>query len=118
MSRYICTFQSKALLTPTTVQVILPYPTFDPGADVPVEQVYRIEHKFKTLTMLHGAFGSADMWLNLFNIEYFAEKYGLAVVLPSVGNSFYADLQHGPAYWTYITEELPCYLRSVSPSRG
>jgi putative tributyrin esterase len=115
MSRFACSFQSKALLGPTTVQVILPYPSFDPQTDASFEELYRGGMQFKTHTLFHGAFSDADMWLHLFNIEYYAEKYHLAVVMPSVGNSFYADLQHGPAYWTYVSEELPRYLRSVFP---
>jgi S-formylglutathione hydrolase FrmB len=35
--------------------------------------------------------------------------------MPSVGNSFYADLMHGPAYWTFVSEELPRFVRSVFP---
>lgn len=78
-------------------------------------QMYRIDRKFKTLYLFHGAFSDATMWLNFFNIEHYAEKYQIAVVIPSIGNSFYADLLHGPAYWTYINEELPSFLHSIFP---
>ena len=115
MSRFECSFRSKALLTPSTVQIILPYPSFDPQTNATFEDIYQGGMKFKTLYLFHGAFSDANMWLNLFNIEHYAEVHQIAVVMPSVGNSFYADLQHGPAYWTYLSEELPLYVRSIFP---
>ncbi len=115
MSRFECSFQSKALLSPATVQVILPYPLLEDQIKTPLDDLYKIDAKFKTLYLFHGAFSNADMWLHLFNIEYYAEKHRLAVVMPSVANSFIADLQHGPAYWTFVSEELPRYIRSVFP---
>ena len=33
--------------------------------------------------------------------------------MPSAGRSFYTDQPNGQKYFTYITEELPRYLREV-----
>ncbi len=115
MSRFECSYQSKALLSPSTVQVILPYPSTTDQASIPLEELYRLDAKFKTMYLFHGAFSDGSMWLNLFNVEYYSEKYRLAMVMPSVGNSFYANLLHGPAYWTFVSEELPRYLQAVFP---
>jgi putative tributyrin esterase len=115
MSRFQCHFQSKALLTPTTVTVILPFPVFEIESDEVLDDIYKPGKKYKTLFLLHGAFADCDSWLYYTNIESYADQRGLALVLPSVGNSFYADLMHGPAYWTFVSEELPRFVRSVFP---
>jgi S-formylglutathione hydrolase FrmB len=37
---------------------------------------------------------------------------GLAVVMPQVHRSFYADQYYGGRYWTFLTEELPALVAS------
>jgi putative tributyrin esterase len=52
--------------------------------------------------------------------ESMAALYGLVVVMPSAGRSFYADQPNGQKYFTYLVEELPHYLKDVfglSPRR-
>jgi S-formylglutathione hydrolase FrmB len=49
-----------------------------------------------------------------------AALYGLVVIMPSAGRSFYTDQPNGQNYFTYLTEELPHYLKNVfglSPHR-
>lgn len=60
----------------------------------------------KTLYLLHGAWGGFDGWQRCSNIEMYAAQYGLAVVMPGVENSFYCDMAHGYAYFSYIVDEL------------
>ena len=116
MSRFQCSFQSKALLTPTTINVILPFPVFNVlSSDESLDDIYKPGSKFKTLYLLHGAFADSNSWSLYTGVEEYAEQHGIAVVMPSVGNSFYADLLHGSAYWTYVSEELPRFVRSVFP---
>jgi putative tributyrin esterase len=116
MSRFQCSYQSKALLVPTTITVTLPFPSFDPvTSNESLEEIYGSREKFKTLYLLHGAFADADSWSLYTRVEQYADEHGLAVVMPSVGNSFYADLLHGPGYWTFVSEELPRFVRSVFP---
>ena len=40
-------------------------------------------------------------------IETYAAHYGLVVVMPSFGRSFYLDQPNGQHYFTYLVEELP-----------
>jgi putative tributyrin esterase len=116
MSRFQCSFQSKALHIPTTINVILPFPVFDPiSLNESLDEIYGSRNKFKTLYLFHGAFADFSSWSLYSRVEEYADRHGLAVVMPSVGNSFYADLLHGPAYWTFISEELPRFVRSVFP---
>jgi putative tributyrin esterase len=116
MSRFQCSFQSKALLTPTTITVTLPFPVFDPiSKDESFDNIYGSGKKFKTLHLFHGAFADSSSWSLYSRVEEYADRHGLAVVMPNLGNSFHADLVHGPAYWTFVSEELPRFVRSVFP---
>jgi putative tributyrin esterase len=95
---------------PETVQVNLPLNILlpDPGSmkGVPVA-------KRKVLYLLHGLSDDASAWQRYTSIETIAAAYGLVVVMPSVGRSFYTDLPNGQKYFTYLTEELPRYLKEV-----
>ena len=52
------------------------------------------------------------MWMRRSNIERYADKYNLAVVMPEVGRSWYTDTCNGEKYFTFVTEELPAVCRS------
>ena len=92
MSRFQCSYQSKALHVPTTITVTLPFPSFDPlTSNESIEDIYESGEKFKTLYLLHGAFADSDSWSLYSRVEQYADEHGFAVVMPSVGNSFYAD---------------------------
>lgn len=86
------------------LNIILP----DPGriADVPVA-------KRKVLYLLHGLGDDASAWQRYTCIETLASAYGLVVVMPSGGRSFYTDQPNGQKYFSYLTEELPHYLEDV-----
>lgn len=103
--------------TPETVKVsqaldiILP----DPGTmnGVPVRDR-------KVLYLLHGLSDDGSAWQRYSTVETLARMYGLVVVMPSVGRSFYIDMPNGQQYFTYLMEELPHYLSDVfhlTPSR-
>jgi putative tributyrin esterase len=50
-----------------------------------------------------------------------AAPLGLAVVMPQVHRSFYADEAVGGRYWTFLSEELPSLVASflsVSAARS
>ena len=75
---------------------------------------------FPVLYLLHGLSDDASAWQRFTAIETLAAAYGLVVVMPSVGRSFYSDQPNGQKYFTYLTEELPQYLEDVfclEPSR-
>ena len=95
---------------PQTVKVNIPLSVIlpDPGAmgDIPVRSR-------KVLYLLHGISGDAGAWHRYTIVETLAAAYGLVVVMPSVGRSFYTDLPNGQLYFTYLTEELPKYLKDV-----
>lgn len=76
--------------------------------------------KRKVLYLLHGLSDDASAWHRYSNIELLANQYGLVVVMPSIGRSFYTDQPNGQNYFTYLMDELPQYLSDVfalKPSR-
>ncbi len=68
---------------------------------------------FDILFLLHGRSDDGSAWQRYTNIETLAHKHELVVVMPSVGRSFYTDMDNGQAFFTYLTEELPEYLRKT-----
>lgn len=67
----------------------------------------------KVLYLLHGLSDDASAWQRYTTIETLADDYGLVVVMPSAGRSFYIDQPNGQNYFSYLMEELPQYLSDV-----
>ena len=59
------------------------------------------------LYLLHGLSDDHSAWMRYTSIERYAAERGIAVVMPAVGRSFYADERLGHPYWTFVSEELP-----------
>lgn len=62
------------------------------------------------LYLLHGLSDDCTIWERRTSIERYASAAGLAVVMPEVRRSFYADEAVGEAYWTFVSEELPALV--------
>lgn len=109
-------FSSKALKQNTSITVILPEKKGEIGT------VGADTEKYKTLYLLHGLSGDHMSWMRQTAIERYASKCGIAVVMPEVGRSWYADTPYGVNYFTYITQELPeicqSYFRGMSSERA
>jgi S-formylglutathione hydrolase FrmB len=102
---------------PETVKVNLPLYIIlpDPGkmGDVPIA-------RRKVLYLLHGLSDDGSAWQRFTAIESIAALYGLVVIMPSAGRSFYTNQPNGQHYFSYLIDELPRYLNDVfglSPSR-
>ena len=67
----------------------------------------------KVLYLLHGLSDDGSAWSRYTNVEILAAKYNLVIVMPSVNRSFYIDQRNGQKYFTYLTEELPQYLKDI-----
>ncbi|MFB9277996.1 alpha/beta hydrolase [Cohnella cellulosilytica] len=96
-----CSFNSEALGISASMNVILP-------------QGER-RRPLKTLYLLHGLSDDHTIWCRRTSIERYADAYGIAVVMPAVNRSFYADMARGANYWTFVSEELPRLARSFFP---
>lgn len=63
--------------------------------------------EYKCLYLLHGLSDDHSIWLRRTSIERYVAEYGICVVMPCGGKSFYTDMKYGMKYFSYITEELP-----------
>ncbi len=70
---------------------------------------------FPVLYLLHGAFDDGFTWIKRTNICELVDTYGIAVVLPDAGNSFYINAEHGYPFFSYLTEELYEYVQEILP---
>ena len=66
---------------------------------------------YPTLWLLHGLSDDHTIWMRRTSIERYVADTGLAVVMPQVDRSYYADMVQGKKYWTFISEELPKVAR-------
>lgn len=109
-------FYSEALQFSTDVNVILPTPNdLDDKNCAP----YFVEGaKYQVLYLLHGTYADHHDWTRLSSIERYAQEHKLVVVCPSGENSFWQDMYSGPQYFTYITKELPKFIRTIFPVSG
>ena len=100
-----CSFYSDVLEVSTTMTVVLPQATTTQigmagSASVRTEGA-------PVLYLLHGMSDDETIWTRRTSIERYVADRGLAVVMPRVERSFYADEVHGHRYWTFLSEELP-----------
>ena len=110
-----CNFFSKTLLNHVDVDILLPGVGDNDCVGASLEDIYAPQKPFPVLYLLHGALDDHTMWLRHTNIEEFAEKAGLAVVMPSGQNGFYTNAKYGLNYFDFITKELPLFVQKYFP---
>jgi S-formylglutathione hydrolase FrmB len=108
MAHLRCDFFSDSLSLSTSMTVILPQQTKN---QIGLTGELR-EGPPPVLYLLHGLSDDDTTWVRRTSIERYAAPLGLAVVMPQVHRSFYADEAYGGAYWTFLTEELPELVHS------
>ena len=105
-------FFSEVLGLSVQADVLLPQPAS--GRQIGVNAP-PVSDRHPTLFLLHGLSDDHSIWMRRTSIERYASERGLAVVMPAVDRSFYADMVHGNRYWTYVSDELPALMRSFFP---
>ena len=103
-------YLSRALSMQMDVEVILP--------ESPNNSLAKgiCDDKYPVLWLLHGGGGDHTEWQRNTSIERYANKAGLAVVMPGVDTSGYMDMKRGGyRYFTYLSEDLPSFLRNILP---
>ncbi|MBL7254417.1 alpha/beta hydrolase [Paractinoplanes lichenicola] len=85
-------FSAESLDLATSMTVVLP----QEGATPP-----------PVLYLLHGLTDDHTAWTRYTSIERYAYDHNLAVVMPQVHRSFYADEAYGMKFWTFLSDELP-----------
>lgn len=98
-----CDFFSEILTVNTSMIVILPEQA---EGQIGMEGKKR-QGDPPVLYLLHGYSDDETIWSRRTSIERYAADYGIAVVMPNVEHSYYADMIYGKKYWTFLTEELP-----------
>ncbi len=106
-----CDFFSEVLQVCTSATVILPQAT---NGQIGMSGAAG-DGRHRTLWLLHGMSDDHTIWQRRTSIERYVAPLGLAVVMPRVERSFYADMHQGPRFWTFISEELPRLCRSFFP---
>jgi putative tributyrin esterase len=101
-------FFSDALSLSTSMTVLLPQRT---TTQIGLTGV-TAEGLPPVLYLLHGLSDDDTTWLRRTSVERYVAPLGLAVVMPQVHRSFYADEHHGGRYWTFLSEELPALVAS------
>jgi S-formylglutathione hydrolase FrmB len=108
MSFFTGTLYSDALHMDTNLGAILPqdsrlhrYPALGIAPGV------KPRAKPKTFILLHGLSDNYSVWEHRTSLLRYAEFYDAAILLPEAQRSFFLDMKNGPAYFTYIAEELP-----------
>jgi putative tributyrin esterase len=100
-------FRSEILELQCGLNVILPQKT--------LKYMKSRKPKYQTLWLLHGLSDDHSAWQRWTSIERYVDNTNLAVVMPAVGRSFYADMVHGLPYWSFLTKELPVVARWFFP---
>lgn len=95
-----CDFFSNVLQVCVSINVVLPQP---------------IRPSYPVLYLLHGMSDDHTIWMRRTSIERYADKYGLAVVMPAVGRSFYTNMAIGYRYEDYVSQELPEVVQGLFP---
>ena len=103
-----CDFFSDVLGLSTSMTVILPQQT---ATQIGMKGAARVGPP-PVLYLLHGLSDDDTIWLRRTSIERYVAPLGLAVVMPQVGRSFYADEAYGGRYGTFLTDELPTLVDS------
>lgn len=104
--------KSKSLQRRTSISVILPADNIHFLQDS--EEI--VPQPYKTLYLLHGLYGSDEIFLANTSIQKFAEDNGIAIVIPCGENSFYVDNKNAHAYYgQYVGQELLDITRNIFP---
>lgn len=114
-------YYSHNLKYQTDLNVIIPTPEGDDdmlGGTMPA--YFEEGKKYQVLYLLHGTCGDCYDWLIKTNAERLAQKYNVALVMPSCQNNFFLNMLSGPKYTDFLAKELPefiCGLLPVSKKR-
>ena len=105
MSHFTIKTFSDQLYRPIEFEVMMPDVH---TIELPWAQKRETDRPDKTIFLFHGFSGNAGLFIP----EYLIEKHNIAVVMPSVENSFYLDAEAtGRKFCTFVGEELPAFMR-------
>lgn len=68
----------------------------------------------KTLILLHGLSSDETTYIRYTSIERYANEHQLAIIMPNVDHSAYANMVYGHSYYDYILE-IYDYVHQILP---
>lgn len=100
MALITCNHKSTALGKASALSILVP--------EVPKRE------KLRVLYLLHGLSDDHTAWTRYTGLErYVRYNSDTIIVMPDGGRSFYSDMVYGGSYYTYITKEVPRFLKSL-----
>ena len=99
---------SQALEVAVTVNVLLP----EPSQGIGLEGA-KAQEPPRVMYLLHGYSDDQSIWMRRTSVERYCAKYNLAVIMPAVNHSYYANELQGERYWDYVSQELPQMMHSM-----
>ncbi len=116
MAKFQCNFISYVLCRTVDVTVVVPSTTIPETMSLPADELtHRPAGKYPVLYLLHGMGNNHAQWTGYTNVEMYAEEHNIAVVMPSGENKFYRDVPGGDAFFRFIADELPEFVKSYFP---
>ena len=107
MAELCVKFFSNCLKRNTEFRMLLPN---DPRQDIPCDEAGHRPEDMKTILLLHGYTGDADIWVN----REQAAGLNIAIVAPNGENGFWLDGEaSGRKYASFVGEELIEYIRKT-----
>lgn len=107
-------FYSHAIGRYVNVNIVLPLKEIDFLSD----DFSGIPEKFPVMYLLHGLSGNHTNWIRYSCVERYAEKKGIALVMPQMDNGYYTDNPYGGHYYDFLTRELPEVMERLFPISG
>ena len=112
-----CNFFSTSLGMGASVNVVLPQG--DTAGQIGVDGTV-VRPRIPVLYLLHGLSDDHTIWMRRTSVERYADRHGIAVVMPCGNRSFYTNTLDGMKFWDYISQELPermCAFFNISGRR-
>ena len=103
MAHFVITYDSAVMRRSETVSVFVPDCAADGASSI------------KTVLLLHGIADDHTAWSSLTSVEEYAAERKIALIMPSVGRSWYTDTASGENYFTFVSDELPRVIRGFFP---
>ncbi|MFV0632492.1 alpha/beta hydrolase [Demequina sp.] len=111
MAHLTCRYFSDVLGLSTTATVILPQVQHEAG----VPGVDALPDRLPVLYLLHGLSQDDASWTRHTALERYVAHRPMAVVMPAVHRSYYANQADGYRYFDHLADELPHIMASFFP---
>ena len=104
-------FNSKTTGLATALRIVLPI-EFPRNEQSDYEAEVAKRPPLPVLWLLHGGSDNYTSWNQYTLVQYYADQYGYAVIMPDAQQSSYANMAYGPKWLDYFRYELPEYIFS------